>query len=108
MSEYLLPYCIKKLADGGWVALNRHYKPCGFITREWVEYEAHPIAFRFKRALTRQTIAAISWNGEVSEGSGEDFIFLYSDACRPLRSAANMNAYLGRLKRLMSLQLQEV
>ena len=37
-----MPYCIQRLEDGRYIVLNRHYKPLGETTREWVTYETPP------------------------------------------------------------------
>jgi hypothetical protein len=41
-SHTQLPYCIQKTADGKWLALNRHYKPVGTTSLDWVDYDSHP------------------------------------------------------------------
>jgi hypothetical protein len=95
-----LPYCLERRTDGRYVILNRRYKPLGFTTREHVNYDAYPIAVKFKR-LTRVTAARLSVRGS------EDLekIWLYDDATVPTGSARNIRQYLERLKLLMSLKL---
>ena len=101
----LFPYCLQRRgADGAYVALNRKYKPLGFMTNDWVQYEAHPIGFRFAR-LPPATIKALSWNRSEEPGA----IFLYSDARAPFHhSKADTVAYLERLERLGKLLLHAV
>ena len=95
-----LPYCLKKQADGRYVVLNREYKPIGFQTREWVDYEKYPIAVKFKR-FTAKTAARLSWEG----CSDLQTIFLYNDSGVPTRSAKNMQDYLERIEVLARLRL---
>lgn len=61
-----LIYCLDRLADGSYVALNRHYKPIGYASTEWVEYENLPIRFKFKRELRPADVAALSVHGDPS------------------------------------------
>lgn len=97
----LFPYCLQRQPDGSYVALNRKYKPLGFMTSDWVQYEAQPIGFKFAR-LQPATIRALSWNGKEEHAA----IFLYSDGCAPFRrSKADTLAYLERLEKLAGLTL---
>lgn len=96
-----LIYCLKRTADGRYAVLNRRYKPIGFGTMEWVNYEDYPILIKFKR-LTAPTIIKLSSYGDPNA----DEIFLYSDKCIPTRSAAHMRAYLDRIALLAKLQLE--
>ena len=91
-----------QLDDGRYVVLNREYKPIGFRTREHVDYQAYPIAVRFK-GLTKATARKLSYKGS------EDLerIALYNDGCIPTKSAANMEAYLARLALLAELEIEE-
>src|ERR1700735_1310186 len=75
------PYCIKKLANGHHVVLNRDYKPLGFKTTEHVDYEAYPIGVKFA-GLTAKTAKKLSWEGSPKT----DEIFLYNDGCIPTKS----------------------
>ena len=95
-----LPYCLERLEDGRYVILNREYKPIGFKTSSWIDYEKYPIAVKFKR-LTAKTAEKISAraSGNLKE------IYLYNDGCVPTRSAKNMEAYLKRLEILAKLKL---
>ena len=80
-----LPYCLKRLEDGCYVVLNRHYKPLGFLTNDWVDYEAYPVVMKFK-GLTPKVAAKLSYKGS------EDLamIYLYNDGCVPTNSAQHM------------------
>jgi hypothetical protein len=95
-----LPYCLERQPDGRYVILNRHYKPLGFMTHDRVDYNAYPIAVKFKR-LTRATATKLSARGN----DDLEKIWLYDDASVPTTSARNMQQYLERLKVLMSLKL---
>lgn len=37
-----LPYCMQQMADKRWIILNKHYKPLGQLSSEYVDYEKHP------------------------------------------------------------------
>lgn len=91
-----LIYCLDRMPDGSYVALNRRYKPIGYTSGEWVKYEELPVRFKFKRALSAQQIASISYCGDTAA----ERIYLYNDGCIPTDGAANWSAYSERLKRL--------
>lgn len=96
LRQLILIYCLQRLPDGSYVALNRRYKPVGFSTVEWVDYEAAPVRFKFKRALSAAQIAALSYQGDTDP----ERIYLYNDGCIPTESAADWKAYAERLGRL--------
>jgi hypothetical protein len=112
IASFFLPYCLREVEDGRWLLLNRHYKPVGFMTKGFVDYENPPVpvSVKFKRPLSAATIKALSVDGASQprdpDNSGCDapFIFLYHDGCPPHREPA---AYLSRLKRLMKLRVVE-
>ena len=56
-----MPYCIQRLEDGRYIVLNRHYKPLGETTREWVTYETHPTTCALQ--ITARQAAQIDWDG---------------------------------------------
>lgn len=91
-----LVYCLDRQPDGTYVALNRRYKPVGFASTEWVDYEAFPVRFKFKRALSERQIVSLSCKGDASP----ERIYLYNDGCIPTESDANWRAYSDRLQRL--------
>jgi hypothetical protein len=94
--QLFLIYCLDRLPDGSYVALNRRYKPVGFSSTEWVKYEDFPVRFKFKRALSARQIAALSYKGDTSA----ERIYLYGDGCKPTASDAHWAAYAARLQRL--------
>lgn len=96
LRQLILIYCLQRLPDGSYVALNRRYKPVGFATVEWVDYEAAPVRFKFKRALSAAQVAALSYKGDPDP----ERIYLYNDGCIPTESAAHWQAYSARLERL--------
>lgn len=91
--EVFLIYCLDLLPNGTYAALNRHYKPVGLLSTEWVNYEEFPVCFKFKRALSAKQIAALSYKGDPSPKR----IYFYNDGCVPTASAANWAAYAERL-----------
>ena len=94
-----LPYCLIKQSNGGYVVLNREYKPLGFNTSDRVEYEDYPITTKFK-SLTKKVASELSW----SKSESLDEIFLYNDATNPLKSKRDMDVYLKRIERLAKLK----
>ncbi len=102
MSEartFLFPYCLDRLADGRYIALNRNYKPLGIQTGEWVKYEEHPSAMPLK--ITAKDAEKLSWSGS----DALDRIYLYSDGCVPTDGKDHLAGYQKRLAVLMALQL---
>lgn len=95
-----LPYCLKKQEDGSYVVLNREYKPVGFNTRDYIQYDEHPVSSRLK-GIGPGTAKKLSC--EVSENT--DVIYLYNDGCVPVHSKANMDAYLKKLAILAKLDI---
>lgn len=96
-----LPYCLVRLKDGGYVTLNREYKPVGFNTREWIRYEDYPISVPYK--ITPALAEKLSLRGD----SDIDGVYLYSDGCVPTRSAKNWKDYQARLEILANLKFVE-
>lgn len=96
LRQLILIYCLQRLADGSYIALNRRYKPVGLSTVEWVDNEAFPVRFKFKRALSAAQVAALSYKGDANP----ERIYLYNDGCIPTESSAHWKAYADRLERL--------
>lgn len=95
-----LPYCIRKQPDGRYAVLNRHYKPVGFCTDDWIEYENYPVLVKL-RGLGPAIARKISCDGD----SSTETIYLYGDGCNPVRNKATASAYFARLSRLMKLEI---
>lgn len=98
LHRLLLIYCLQRLADGSYIALNRAYKPLGQHGGAWVEYETAPGRFKFKRALSAGQISALSYNGDAEP----ECIYLYNDGTVPTASDAHWAAYSARLQELCS------
>lgn len=96
LRQQLLIYCLHRLGDGSYIALNRAYKPLGFPGPGWVDYQAAPGRFKFKRALSAAQVAELSHSGD----AGAERIYLYDDGCVPTDSAEAWAAYSARLQRL--------
>jgi len=95
-----MPYVLRKQENGLYVVLNRMYKPVGFATLDWVNYEDYPIASKIK-GIGPKTAKKLSC--ENSENT--DIIYLYDDSCTPTRSAKNMQVYFKKLAILAKLQI---
>jgi len=103
-----LPYCIKKLPSGNYIALNREYKPIGFYSNAWVDYEATGATFK-PNGLTKALAAKISYDGRGFRRSpidGTECLWLYNDGCIPTNSKAGMEGYLRRLGILLKLKVE--
>ena len=100
-----MPYLVYKLNDdiGGWIPLNRHYKPIGTPGTVWVKYEEAPKFQRIKKITLAQQKKL--FHGVINDSSWmpDDMIWLYSDSCIPTSSAANWHAYQQRLQLLARL-----
>ena len=61
--QQLLPYCLTKVNDdiGGWILLNRQYKPLGWDNKQHAKYEDVPKNARIKK-LTITQKKFYSWN----------------------------------------------
>lgn len=98
----LFPYCLQRLPDGSYIALNRDYKPLGFMDCGWVRYEDFPARFRFARRPSAATLRALSWNSS----ENPEAVFFYNDGSVPfLGSQPATDAYLDRLARLGRLKV---
>lgn len=93
-----LTYCLERQPDGRYLALNRRYQPLGLNSASHIKEEELAKGFKFKRALSVNQIAALSFNGDTSP----ERIYLYDDGCIPTDSPAHWAAYSTRLARLAS------
>lgn len=98
-----LPYCLVKQNNGNYLVLNWNYKPLGFATNDFLQYEDYPIEVKF-RGLTKITAAKLSWN----ESDNVEEIFLYNDGCIPTVSDEHMEKYLKKLKILAKLKIEDM
>jgi len=88
----IMPYCLKRMEDGSYIVLNRHYKPVGFNTREHLKYEDYPACHKI-RGINKKTAASLSHNNN----NDTSIIYLYDDGSVPTRNAENMRKYLDKL-----------
>lgn len=97
--QAMFPYGMQKRPDGSWFFFNREYKPVGVVTSDWADWDDPRHKLRLK-GLGPATLAKLDHNGV---GSGIR-IYFYDDHSNLERSAANMDAYLKKLRILLSLQ----
>jgi hypothetical protein len=100
-----LPYCVKKMSDeiGGWIVLNRGYKPLGGRLDLWVNYQEVPAWQRIKR-ITLSQQEKIDHGCRLASGwRPDEIVWLYHDGCIPTYSNRNWSAYSERLSVLYSL-----
>ena len=96
--QIYLPYCLRRLDDGSWVALNRKYKPVGFNTRDWTDYDDYPVSFNFG-PRDEKVLRTLSVDDDQIEG----IVYLYSDSCAPDRSPRDASNYFNKLGKLMKM-----
>lgn len=99
-----MPYALTKVddSDGGWIVLNRFYKPLGGSSRKHCDYSLVPKESRIAR-IHRSTVEFLSWKPLDEES--ESIIFLYDDSCVPTSSAADWKSYSEKLEKLATLKL---
>ena len=56
-------YCISRLKNGNYIFLNRDYKPIGFHTFDWMEYNDPRLCVGLK-GLTAKKAAKVSYSGK--------------------------------------------
>jgi len=112
MNEFayqLLPYCLQKMEDdiGGWIVLNRQYKPFNFDTsnNKWAKYEDVPKNSRIKRLNITQMKLLYHYdywekkdNFKITKDTKT--IYLYSDCSYPTLSEIAWSKYSEKLQRL--------
>ncbi len=77
------PYCLEKQKDGTWVLLNRNYKPVGFNTSDFINYEEYPVSMKIK-GIGPGTLKKLSFKDDEITA---DRVYLYNDGCVPTNSA---------------------
>lgn len=96
-----MPYCLRKQEGGRYAILNREYKPVGFKTSDWINYDDYPVCVTIK-GIGPATAKKLS-----CRGSGDtDDIFLYHDGCNPVNDKGHMAEYLEKLELLAKMQVQ--
>jgi hypothetical protein len=98
-----LPYCLDFQPDGSMVALNREYKPIGFMTLDPIIYKNYPIYNKFKK-IHPSTAKKLAVN---PDWESEQRIYLYNDSCIPTSDDAYMKMYLEKIKIIAKLKLKE-
>lgn len=94
-----LIYCLELLECGRYVALNRNYKPIGFLTDDHVNFAEYPVLLDVR--ITAGMAARISYKGDDSTAR----IYLYNDGCVPMPGEKSWSTYcerLGVLARLLN------
>ena len=93
------PYCIEKQSDGTWVLLNRNYKPVGFNTDDFINYDDYPVSIKIT-GIGPAKLKKISYKSTEPIG---DRVYLYNDGCVPTSSPEAMASYLKKLEILLKL-----
>lgn len=98
--RWWLPYSVHEVDDGLdlRLLLNRHYKPVGTISPEFVEYTDFP------GLCGNYGLNALRSFSSYGDGSG----YLYDDGTTPWRSRADAETYLTRLNALEAVCLRPV
>lgn len=96
--QLLLPYCLQKMEDGRYIALNRRYKPLGMDAAEWLTYEAIPHLQRLR--ISEAQAAQLDHRG----APDPDRIYLYPGDGLDPRDTTAWNAYCARLALLAELR----
>jgi hypothetical protein len=100
--QAMFPYGMAKNPDGSWTFFNRQYKTLGTITDDWSEWD-DPKHKMFLTGLGPSTRAKLDTHAH----DESDRIYFYGDSSNPENSAANMDAYLKKLRILIRLQVKE-
>ena len=95
-----MPYCLEQQPDGKYAVLNREYKPVGFNTCEWIDYDEYPVCVKLKGVDPAKAMKLSCKGSENTE-----HIQLYNDSCNPHDGAGELSAYLERLGLLMKLKV---
>lgn len=94
------PYAMRKLENGRWILLNRHYRPVGINLPEPVDLDQYPVSVELPQ-LDEATLRRLSHDGDIDH----DTIYLYNDGSVPTMGPEYMEAYLKRLEILLRLHL---
>ena len=96
-----MPYCLQKQKDGRYAVLNREYKPLGFKTSEWINYDEYPVCTNIKD-IGPAIAKKLSYDG----CEDIDQIYLYNDGCNPINDKKHMAAYFKKLELLATIQVE--
>lgn len=96
-SHTQLPYCIQKTADGKWLTLNRHYKPVGTLSLDWVDYDSHPnrLSIDDDSLQKIRQLSPLIYPDSIHE---PEVIYLFEDALERLESQSSWSKYSEILK----------
>ena len=89
----IFPYGMERNQDGTWSFFNRRYSLLGASPNEHLEFGNLQKGIPFRMTCAKRDL--LHWNGK---GRLEDRIWFYNDGCLPEASAANLAAYLDRLR----------
>lgn len=93
-----MPYCLKRLADGRYIVLNRDYMPLGIHSGEKVDLESHPTAH------TIHITAAVA--RKLSASGSDDLECIYLHGGKGVPEGEHWRAYADRLAVLMQLTVE--
>ncbi|UCV22509.1 glyoxalase superfamily protein [Ferribacterium limneticum] len=88
-----LPYQVQPIDDGHCILLNRHYKPIGITSSEWVDYND------FQHLHLQLDIHQLEKLAHTGSGQG----YLFNDGCTPWHGRSEAKAYLERLRTLKAI-----
>lgn len=92
------PYCLVRQANGSYVVCNREYKPVGFNTWNYVDYDQYHVAMPL--VITQEQAKQISCKDAdtTAKWFDEGRVYLYDVISNPLRKETNMLRYLAILE----------
>lgn len=96
-----MPYCLRKQKDDRYAVLNREYRPVGFKTNDWINYDEYPVCVKIK-GIGPATARKLSYNSN----SDTKEIFLYNDGCNPIKDKKHMAVYLKKLELLAKMHVE--
>ncbi len=93
-----LPYQLRDLGDGRYILLNRVYKPLGWPSDNFVDYDTHPSAFSCSTAAVRRLR---------TKGIIDDAGYLYFDGTSPRLGAKYLRALLDKVAVIARLKITQ-
>lgn len=104
-----LPYGIQRNDADEWSAFNREYKPLGWKTTDWVEYEDYPIFAKYKSLTEAKLLKLASTPDAILKGDKGKIIrvFLYDDRTNPASNPRFWQEYFEKIELLSSLQCED-
>ena len=86
-----MPYCLERQPCGRYAVLNRHYKPLGVLSKDYVDYAK--VGTLAKIRMTAKDAIAISFDFNPRTSR----VYLYDSGSHPLNNAQCMQSYMARL-----------